>query len=124
MRKGERVSASSGIELRGLAKVFGAGAGATVALESIDLTIAPGEFLAVVGPSGCGKSTLLRLIAGLTPATAGDIGVSGRPIRGPLHDVGVVFQAPILLDWRDVLGNVLFQIDMRGLDVETYKPRA
>jgi NitT/TauT family transport system ATP-binding protein len=115
---------AGGIEVRGVRKVFGAGPSAVVALERLDLSIAPGEFVAVVGPSGCGKSTLLRLIAGLAAPSAGEVGVFGRRVAGPLTACGVVFQQPILLDWRDVLGNVLFQIDMRGLDVAAYRPKA
>jgi NitT/TauT family transport system ATP-binding protein len=113
-----------GISVRGVRKVFGSEGTGTVALEKVDLDIAAGEFVAVVGPSGCGKSTLLRLISGLLPATAGDISVHGRPVRGPIIDCGIVFQQPILLEWRTVLENVLFNIDMRGLDPAAYRPQA
>ena len=115
---------TGGISVGGIRKVFGGGATGTVALERIDLDIEAGEFVAVVGPSGCGKSTLLRLIAGLLPATAGEISVLGRQVRGPIVDCGIVFQQPILLEWRTVLENVLFNIDMRGLDPAAYRPQA
>ena len=115
---------SGGIAIRGIRKVFGAETGAVVALDGIDLDIEPGEFVAVVGPSGCGKSTLLRIIAGLTPATAGSVSVFGKEVSGPVTDCGVVFQQPILLDWRTVIENVLFNIDMRRLDPKVYRPRA
>jgi NitT/TauT family transport system ATP-binding protein len=118
------MTAAMAISIRQAGKVYPGKTGAVVALQSFDLDIAAGEFVAIVGPSGCGKSTLLRLVAGLVPASSGSISVSGKPVRGPLHDVGIVFQQPTLLDWRDVLGNVLFQIDMRGLDVAAYKTRA
>lgn len=114
----------SAIHIKGVSKAFQSPTGPVVALEALDLDIHPGEFVAVVGPSGCGKSTLMRLIAGLVTASSGSISVSKRDVRGPLHDVGIVFQQPILLDWRDILGNVLFQIDMRGLDVDAYRPKA
>jgi NitT/TauT family transport system ATP-binding protein len=114
----------SGIQIEGVRKVFGAPPAATVALAGIDLNIATGEFVSVVGPSGCGKSTLLRLIAGLMPVTSGDISVFGKKVRGPVTDCGVVFQQPILLEWRTILENVLFNIDMRGLDVGAYRPKA
>jgi NitT/TauT family transport system ATP-binding protein len=78
----------------------------------------------LVGPSGCGKSTLLRIIAGLTPATAGSVSVFGKPVAGPLTECGIVFQQPILLEWRTIIENVLFNIDMRGLDPDKYRPRA
>ena len=115
---------TSGITIRGIRKTFGAEPGAIVALDGIDLDIKPGEFVAVVGPSGCGKSTLLRIIAGLTPATAGTVSVFGKEVSGPVTECGIVFQQPILLDWRTIIENVLFNIDMRGLDPTTYRPRA
>lgn len=118
------MSASSGISLRGVSKTYATGARETVALAPVDLEIAPGEFVAIVGPSGCGKSTLLRLITGLIPRTGGELSVFGKPVTGPVTDVGIVFQQPILLEWRNVLDNVLFQIDMRGMDREAYRPRA
>ena len=115
---------AGGITIRGIRKVFGAGPEATVALDGIDLDIKPGEFVAVVGPSGCGKSTLLRIIAGLTPATAGTVSVFGKDVGGPVTECGIVFQQPILLDWRTIIENVLFNIDMRRLDPKSYRPRA
>jgi NitT/TauT family transport system ATP-binding protein len=120
-----RMTNSSGISIRDVTKTYSVQSGGGVlALDTFNLEIADGEFVAIVGPSGCGKSTLLRLVAGLVPVSSGSISVFGQKITGPLHEVGVVFQQPILLDWRTVLGNVLFQIDMRGLDVKKHEPRA
>jgi NitT/TauT family transport system ATP-binding protein len=113
-----------GIQITGVSKRYGSGAQDTLALEGIDLAIAAGEFIAVVGPSGCGKSTLMRLIAGLHPASSGRITVEGRVVDGPVTDVGIVFQSPVLLDWRNTLDNVLFQADIRGLPVRQYRERA
>jgi NitT/TauT family transport system ATP-binding protein len=115
---------TGGISIRDLRKSFGAGPGAIFALDGIDLDIGPGEFIAVVGPSGCGKSTMLRIIAGLTPATAGSVSVFGNDVSAPVTDCGIVFQQPVLLDWRTIIENVLFNIDMRGLDPATWRPRA
>jgi NitT/TauT family transport system ATP-binding protein len=115
---------ASGIAIRGVSKRYGTKAGSVAAVESFDLDIAAGEFIAVVGPSGCGKTTLLRLVAGLTPASTGRISVFGKTVEGPLYDCGIVFQQPTLLEWRDVLDNVLFQIDMRGLNVAAHRQRA
>jgi NitT/TauT family transport system ATP-binding protein len=115
---------TSGIEIRGVSKTYGTKTGGVTALESFDLNLASGEFIAIVGPSGCGKSTLMRLVAGLIPMSSGEISVFGKVVTGPLYDCGIVFQQPILLEWRNVLDNVLFQIDMRGMNVEKYKPRA
>jgi NitT/TauT family transport system ATP-binding protein len=118
------MSSESAISIRNVGKTYGSGARQTIALAPIDLDVAVGEFVAIVGPSGCGKSTLLRLTAGLIPRTGGDLRVFGRAVNGPVTDLGIVFQQPILLEWRNVLDNVLFQIDMRGLDRAQYRPRA
>jgi NitT/TauT family transport system ATP-binding protein len=112
------------VSLRQLSKTYGSGPHPTAALAPIDLDIAAGEFGAIVGPSGCGKSTLLRLIVGLIPRSGGELTVFGRQVSSPVTDVGIVFQQPILLEWRNVLDNVLFQIDMRGLSRAHYRPRA
>ncbi len=117
-------ASGAGIVLDGVRKVFGSDADAVVAVDGIDLEIGAGEFVSIVGPSGCGKSTLLRMIVGLAPTTAGSIRVFGRAVAGPYTDCGIVFQQPILLDWRNVLDNVLFNIDMRGLDVRGYREKA
>jgi NitT/TauT family transport system ATP-binding protein len=82
------------------------------ALADVSLTIGDVEFVAVVGPSGCGKSTLLRLIAGLIRPTHGRILLGERPISAPTPDIGLVFQAPTLLPWANVLDNVLFPLRM------------
>jgi NitT/TauT family transport system ATP-binding protein len=113
-----------GIDIRGVRKVFGVDPGAVLALDNIDLAIKPGEFVSVVGPSGCGKSTLLRIICGLTPSTSGSVAVFGNPVIEPVTACGIVFQQPILLEWRTIVENVLFNIDMRGLDLAAYRPRA
>ena len=68
--------------------------------------------MAFVGRSGCGKSTLLKLIAGLLTATTGAIVVDGRPVGGPLKNVGMAFQNPVLLPWRSVLHNVLLPLEI------------
>ena len=115
---------TGGIAIRGVGKTFRRGKTETVALGAVDLDIGRGEFVSIVGPSGCGKSTLLRLVAGLLAPSQGQIAVFGRAVSGPVTDIGIVFQSPILLDWRDVLGNVLFQIEIRGLRAADYRQRA
>jgi NitT/TauT family transport system ATP-binding protein len=83
-----------------------------VALESIELHIAPGEFVSILGPSGCGKSTLLRLIAGLDHPTAGTVALSESIDRSCL---AYVFQDAHLLPWRNVLRNVELPLELMGL---------
>jgi NitT/TauT family transport system ATP-binding protein len=116
------------VELAGVAKTYRRGHGAaareTHALDAIDLAIRDGEFLAIVGPSGCGKSTLLRIVAGLHLPSAGEARVGGRLVDRPQTEVGIVFQSPVLLDWRNVLDNVLVQVELRGLKPGAYRDRA
>ena len=86
--------------------------GGTLALEGCTLSVAEGEFVAVVGPSGCGKSTLMRLVTGLWRPTAGGVVVDGREVGGPLSIAGMAFQNPSLLPWRTVLDNVLLPLEV------------
>ncbi len=95
---------------------------AVQALEPISVDVAENEFVVLVGPSGCGKSTLLKMVAGLVPGTSGTIHVHDTPVTGPREDIGIVFQAPVLLNWRDVLGNVMFPIEILRRDERQYRP--
>jgi NitT/TauT family transport system ATP-binding protein len=114
----------SGIEIAEVTKRFGRPDSGVVALERVDLSIGDGEFVAVVGPSGCGKSTLMRLISRLDTPSTGSISVFGDVSKAPPSDMGIVFQAHVLLPWRTVLDNVLFPADMTGRDRKALKPRA
>jgi NitT/TauT family transport system ATP-binding protein len=87
------------------------------AVEDITLSIADGEFIAIVGPSGCGKSTFMKLVSGLRGPTKGTVTVDGRPVVGPLKIVGMAFQAPTLLPWRTTIDNVLLPLEI----VEPYR---
>jgi NitT/TauT family transport system ATP-binding protein len=84
----------------------------TLALAHVDLGIKAGEFAAVVGPSGCGKSSLMKLVTGLIPATSGSIRVAGGTVKGPLKIVGMAFQNPTLLPWRDTLANTMLPLEI------------
>jgi NitT/TauT family transport system ATP-binding protein len=112
------------IEIRAVNKSFPTKDGTVIALDNVGLSIGKGDFVSIVGPSGCGKSTLMLCVAGLTQPTEGSVTIEGRPVSGPVTDVGVVFQDALLLDWRSVLDNVLFQIEMRGLSKADYRDRA
>jgi NitT/TauT family transport system ATP-binding protein len=96
----------------------------TIAIEDTSFEIPENSFVSIVGPSGCGKSTLLRIAAGLARANAGRILVRGQEVRGPVRDVGMVFQSPVLLPWRTTLGNILFVAEMGGERAAAHKPRA
>lgn len=113
-----RTAAAAGarIEVQGVSHWFERGAaGPLQVLDEVDLTVAPGEFVALLGPSGCGKSTLLRLVAGLEPATAGRITQDGAPITRPDPSRIVVFQDPTLYPWRTVRDNVALGLEARGV---------
>jgi len=112
------------VELRGAGKTFHRGKTSTLALGAVDLTVGEGEFLAIVGPSGCGKSTLLRMVAGLHLPTTGEVRVNAKVVTRPQTELGIVFQSPVLLDWRTALDNVLMQVELRGMDPRAYRERA
>jgi NitT/TauT family transport system ATP-binding protein len=122
------IAASPYIEIRGVGKTYQRGRGAraaeTHAIDSVDMAVQESEFVAIVGPSGCGKSTLLRMIAGLHQPTVGDVRIAGRTVAAPQTNLGIVFQSPVLLEWRTALDNVLVQIELRGLDPAQYRDRA
>ncbi|MEC7760687.1 MAG: ABC transporter ATP-binding protein [Pseudomonadota bacterium] len=94
------------------------------ALSDINLDIEPGSFLTVVGPSGCGKSTLLKILAGILAHTSGEVEIAGKRLDGPSRELGVVFQAPVLLPWRTVLQNVLAPSEVQKLDKTKMRERA
>jgi NitT/TauT family transport system ATP-binding protein len=113
------------IRLDGVVKTYRTRKGDLVqALAETSLTVGENEFVTLVGPSGCGKSTLLKLVAGLVPVTQGEIRVRDQIVREPFPDVGFVFQQPVLLPWRSVLDNVLFSVEMLGLDLRQYRKPA
>ncbi|HLI13749.1 MAG TPA: ABC transporter ATP-binding protein [Alphaproteobacteria bacterium] len=112
------------IGLEGIGLTYATRAARLDALEAVSFSAAKGEFVAIVGPSGCGKSTLLKIIAGLLRPTSGVARVNAQVVDGPMASVGIVFQSPLLMPWRNVLRNVLVQIEMRGLPVERYRGMA
>ena len=90
----------------------------TVALDGVSLSVREHEFVCVLGPSGCGKTTLLKIIAGLLPWDAGDVLVQGRRVSGPGPDRSMVFQDFRLLPWADVISNITFGLELRGVPRE------
>ena len=113
-----------GIDIADVTQVFRGADREVRALDAFDLQIRSGEFLSIVGPSGCGKSTLLRIVAGLLRPSSGTVTIAGRRVERPQTAIGFVFQSPVLLEWRNVLDNVMLQIEMRGLEPAAYLDRA
>jgi NitT/TauT family transport system ATP-binding protein len=100
------------VEIAGLRREYGSGPSAVVALDSVDLRVAPGEFVCIVGPSGCGKSTLLRILAGLDRQTGGTIRVEAE---GWAVQNAMVFQESGLFPWMSAETNVRFGLQTRGV---------
>ncbi|RYZ12141.1 MAG: ABC transporter ATP-binding protein [Comamonadaceae bacterium] len=112
------------LDLQGVGLVYPSSRGPVEALQDLSFDVAPGEFVSVLGPSGCGKSTLLKLVSGLLRPTTGRVSLAGRPVEAPRPEVGIVFQQPTLLPWKNVLDNVLVPVRaMRG-DVRAARGRA
>lgn len=101
------------LQIQNISKRFITSQGDIQALQDIDLTISPGEFVCLVGPSGCGKSTLLQLIAGLDEPDSGQILEDGNPIGKPGPDRLMMFQEHALFPWLNTLDNVLFGLKLQ-----------
>ena len=89
-----------------------------VVLEHMSFDVRDKEFVCILGSSGCGKTTLLRLIAGLDEAREGSIILDGEKMTGPSPKVGFVFQEYSLFPWRNVIDNIAFGLEMKGIPKE------
>ena len=107
---------AAAVHIAGVSKVFGKGG--THALDDIDLEFQPGEFISLIGPSGCGKSTLLRVIGDLIEPSEGLVRIGGKTAHQARldRDYGMVFQDPVLYDWRTVARNIGLPLEMMGWD--------
>ena len=116
----------SAVEVTGVTKEFASRADTVRALDDVSLTVADGEFVALIGPSGCGKSTLLRLIADLDEPSAGDVRVFGMPARKARLEraYGIAFQQAGLLPWRTVRANVELPLELHGASATARRARA
>jgi NitT/TauT family transport system ATP-binding protein len=120
-----RAGAPESIRVERLSKVYRSRDGTEVeALREVSFTVNSGEFVSIVGQSGCGKSTLLKILAGLLPKTSGKISIDGREVDGPRRDIALMFQKPLLLEWRRVLDNVLLPVEIYRLDRKQYEEKA
>jgi sulfonate transport system ATP-binding protein len=125
-REGRRKHTTAGpkMSLTGVGLSYRTKKGRFTAIDGVDLDLAAGEFLAVVGPSGCGKSTLLKLVAGLLPATTGEIRLDGEPVAGGVPEgTGLVFQTDALLPWRTVEDNIRLPLVVKGVPADRQRER-
>jgi NitT/TauT family transport system ATP-binding protein len=113
------------VRITGLQKIYATKDGQAIhALKDVNLDIAKGEFVSIVGPSGCGKTTLLKILAGILDRSSGEVTMQGVSLSGPSRELGVVFQSPVLLPWRNVLQNVLVPVEVQRRDREHFDRRA
>lgn len=113
------------IRVERLSKVYRSRDGTEIdALRDVSFTVGRGEFVSIVGQSGCGKSSLLKILAGLLSKTSGVITIEDRELDGPRSDIGLMFQKPLLLEWRRVLDNVLLPVEIYRLDRKEYEEKA
>jgi NitT/TauT family transport system ATP-binding protein len=119
------VSPEPFIRLKGVSKTYRSGRKEHLAVSDATFDVMPGELVSLVGPSGCGKSTLLKVLAGLHPHDGGELKMgSATHSFDPSRDVGMVFQAPLLLKWRRILENVLLPAELLGLPAAESRERA
>jgi len=105
-------------------KTFNTAGQPVLAVKNVSFQFRKGDLISLLGPSGCGKTTVLKMMGGLIPASSGLLELDGKAINTPFPGVGVVFQAPTLMPWRSVLGNVLFPMEVLGKNDARAKTRA
>jgi NitT/TauT family transport system ATP-binding protein len=115
---------STAISVRELSKVYRTRNSDVHAVHGASFEVKEGEFVALVGPSGCGKSTILHICAGLVPLTSGSAEVGGAAATSGRREVGLMFQAPVLLPWRTVTENILLPTEIFGLDRKSCRAKA
>jgi NitT/TauT family transport system ATP-binding protein len=121
----EHGSRAVGVDVCEISKWFGdRHAGGVHALDRIEFTIKPGEFVSIIGPSGCGKSTLLRIIHGLIRADEGEARLGDTRVEGCSDRCAMVFQGVNLFPWRTAKRNVAFGLEMRGVGAKERESRA
>jgi NitT/TauT family transport system ATP-binding protein len=102
------------LQVRDATKIYNTASGDLLAIDHASLSVQPGEIVSIVGPSGCGKTTLLWSMSGLHGLTGGDVLLDGKPITGPSRDIGLIFQEPNLLPWRNLTSNIHFPFEING----------
>jgi NitT/TauT family transport system ATP-binding protein len=110
--------------LRSVAITFGPKVSGYTAVQNIDLTVSPGEFIAIVGPTGCGKSTLLNASAGLLKPSDGNVEIFGMPLHGLNSRAGYLFQQDALMPWKTALQNVAVALEPKGISRKEAETKA
>ena len=100
------------IETKNISHDFLTASGELPVLKNLSFSVAKGDFVALVGPSGCGKSTITRLLSGLLHPKKGEVLISGQRVRNPRSSIGMAFQNPVLLEWRNVLKNITLPLEI------------
>jgi NitT/TauT family transport system ATP-binding protein len=119
------VAVAPAVSLSSMAIAFGLkGGGRYTAVEAIDLSVEPGEFVAIVGPTGCGKSTLLNASAGLLKPVAGRVEIFGGALNGLNARAGYLFQQDALMPWKTALDNVAVALEPKGVPKRDAEVRA
>ena len=103
------------LEVKNICKTYQAKNGEIEALKDINFGIEEGEYVSIIGPSGCGKSTLLSIIAGLEEKTTGKIFLENKEITGIQPEIGYMLQKDCLLEWRNILSNTMFGLEIKGI---------
>jgi len=118
------MSGENVIDIQGVTKTYPSKRGDVEALGRVDMSVARGEFVSIVGPSGCGKSTLLKIVAGLLSQSTGEVLIGGVKVDRPQSNIGIVFQSPVLMEWRTLIKNILIQAEIRRMAKDGAENRA
>ena len=102
------------LEVKNISKKYQNKEGEILALKNVNFRVKKGEFVSIIGPSGCGKSTLLSIIAGLEEKTTGEIYIEGEKVNGISCKIGYMLQRDCLLEWRNILSNTMFGLEVKG----------
>ena len=102
------------LEVKNISKKYQSKEGEILAIKDINFRVKQGEFVSIIGPSGCGKSTLLSVIAGLEEKSTGEIYIEGEKVEGISNKVGYMLQRDCLLEWRNILYNTMFGLEIKG----------
>lgn len=101
------------LEVKNIGKKYQNKEGEILALKNVNFRVKKGEFVSIIGPSGCGKSTLLSIIAGLEEKTTGEIYIEGEKVNGISSKIGYMLQSDCLLEWRNILSNTMFGLEVK-----------